>query len=241
MAQFKCPKCGQMLENGTPQCPNCNAKFNWNTTNAAPQQPMQQQAQYQPYQQPQQAQFQQPAQYQQPQQPAKKKIKWWMIVIAVILVAALFKGCSGDDSTGGTDNTSNSSASAQKSNNEMQDKGTLGNYEVEILSAKLSKDYEGKDVVIIEYNFTNNGDDAMSFSVALIDKVFQDGIELEHSYFIDNNDYDAGNTSKEIKKGKSITVQSAFVLNDTTTPIEVEVSEFISLSSKKVIKTFDIA
>lgn len=252
MAQFQCPKCGKILEKGIPQCPNCGAGFNWSNNPNFPKAPaVPQQAQQQPQTQ---QQYQQQPQYQQPRQPqyqqqvqvnvVQKKSRIGLIITGVILILLLSCCTSMCSSIGDSENNGNNSvtnnSSTQKNNNTYQDKGTLGDYEIEILSAKVTKDWEGKDAVIVEYKFTNNSDEAQSFMVAISDKVFQDGIELE-SAVVTDKDYNVDNQVKEIKPGKSLNVQAAFLLNDTTTPIEVEVSELISFSDKKVVKTFDIA
>ena len=72
------------------------------------------------------------------------------------------------------------------------------------------------------------------------DKAFQDGIELESAIIMDSKTYDSDEKMKDIKPGKTIKVQSAFVLNDKKNPVEIEVSELISFSDKKVVKTFEL-
>ena len=49
------------------------------------------------------------------------------------------------------------------------------------------------------------------------------------------------NETKEIKKGATLDVEVAYVLNDTTTDLEVEVKELISFNDSVVKKTFSIA
>ena len=46
---------------------------------------------------------------------------------------------------------------------------------------------------------------------------------------------------KEIKKGATLEVECAYELNDTTTDIEVEVTETFSFDDEIVTKTFSIA
>ena len=46
---------------------------------------------------------------------------------------------------------------------------------------------------------------------------------------------------KDIKKGASLEVEVAYELNDSTTDVEVEVSELFSFSDKVIKKTFTIA
>ena len=45
---------------------------------------------------------------------------------------------------------------------------------------------------------------------------------------------------KEIKKGATLSVEVAYTLNDTATPVEIEVSEMFSLNDNKITKTFTI-
>lgn len=76
---------------------------------------------------------------------------------------------------------------------------------------------------------------------ALNCNVYQNGIGLNECYVVSESaNYSSANQSKEIKKGSSIIVEEAYILNDTTTDIEVEVSELISLSNKKITKKFSI-
>ena len=48
----------------------------------------------------------------------------------------------------------------------------------------------------------------------------------------DSANYSADNQNKEIKKGASLEVEVAYVLNDTTRDLEVEISELFSYSDK---------
>ena len=168
------------------------------------------------------------------------KIKRCLSLIAVcalILIFGLFAlGSTSDDK----DNT----AVTQKSGNVDTEEAnnSLGDFSVEIKSCRLAKDYEGKDVVIVTYAFTNvNDNDPTSFDIAIEDNVYQEGVGLNRSYIIDDSyNYNSDNSTKEIKKGASIDVEVAYELNDTSTPIEVEVQEWLSLNDKVISKKFEI-
>ena len=55
----------------------------------------------------------------------------------------------------------------------------------------------------------------------------------------DDGNYDSNNNqSKEIKPGVTIDVMVAYKLNDTTSPVEVEVGQFLSFDNTKITKTF---
>ena len=113
---------------------------------------------------------------------------------------------------------------------------------VDIKSSRLAKDYEGKDIIIVKYAFTNNEDEDKNFSLAFDDKAFQNGVGLNKCYVADDSaNYSGDNQTKDIKKGATLEVEVAYVLNDSTTDVEVEVSALFSFSDSKVTKTFSIA
>jgi hypothetical protein len=159
-------------------------------------------------------------------------MKKYLCGLLALLVALTFCACSADGNE--DQGTGTASGSTADSN--------LGDYQVEILGCRLAKTYDDKAAVIVKYKFTNNSDEAANFMFAFDETVYQDGIGLNQSYFMDDSaNYDSGNQTKDIKTGASIEVEVAYELNDTTTDIEVEVEELISFSDKKITKTFKIA
>ena len=163
-----------------------------------------------------------------------KKISW---LIAALMLCAFFVFALG---SGEKETVDQGEGQADKS---AAESGELGDYSVTIDSCRLAKDYSGKDVVIVKYTFTNVGnDDATSFTFAFNDQAFQGGVGLNNAYVFDESaNYSSDNQMKEIKKGASIEVEVAYELNDTTTDVEIEVEELISLNDKVVKKTFKIA
>ena len=158
--------------------------------------------------------------------------------IVCIILLALFAIilCSCLDS-GNTQNQGNDDALVNDSSDY-----NLGDYNVTIESCRLATDYEGEPIVIVQYKFENHGDDPACFSWSLEHGAFQDGIGLNECYFADDSvNYSSDNQTKEIKKGASLSVEVAYKLNDTTTDVEIEVSELVSFNDKKVTKVFAIA
>ncbi len=159
---------------------------------------------------------------------AKKPLykKWWFWTIIAVVAIALVAGISG----GGNDDQGDGTAEPN-----------LGDYIIEIKSSRLAEDWEGKPVIIVKYRFTNNSDEDAAFFTTFEDNVFQNGVGLNECYFVSESDaYSSDNSTKELKPNASIDVEVAYYLNDTATPIDVEVSELFSFSDKKVTKTFNI-
>ena len=116
----------------------------------------------------------------------------------------------------------------------------IGDYVVKFNGFSLSKDRDGNDAIIINYDFTNNSSDPAAALWALDLTSFQGGVALEPAYSVEGCNSDPYYTT-EVKDGATISLQSAFLLRDLSTPVEVEASELISYSDKKVVAKFDIA
>lgn len=165
-----------------------------------------------------------------------KKLLPVLLSLLVVFSFACFALGSGEDDSKKTTQAKGEAETTVEENKK------LGDYAVEILSCRLAKDFEGKDVLIVKYKFTNNSDKAANFMFAFKDSVFQDGIGLNESYVLDDSaKYSADNQQKDIKPGSSLDVECAYELNDTKTDVEVEVKELVSLSDKTISKTFSIA
>lgn len=165
-----------------------------------------------------------------------KKVLSLFLVLVVLLSFAMFAlGSSSEE-----EKVDQGSGSATQ---QQEDDSNLGDYNVEIKSCRLAKDYEGKDVVIVTYVFANvKADEAASFYVTFEDTVYQNGVGLNEAYVLaDDANYSEDNQTKEIKKGASIEVEVAYELNDTETDIEVEVEELFSFEDKVLTKTFSIS
>ena len=153
-----------------------------------------------------------------------------LLAVLVICMFAFFALGSGESTT------------TDQGSGKAEEKGNLGDYTVEIKSCRLAKDYQGKDVVIVNYGYTNNAENSKSFAGTFDDQVYQNGVGLNKAYMLaDSAKYSADNQMKEIKKGATLDVEVAYELNDSTTDIEVEVKELFSLDDSIVKKTFSIA
>ena len=160
-----------------------------------------------------------------------KKVFSTILVVAILCVFGLLAMASGETKTTEDNKATDTTATVEpeskteKSDEKMDTKGNLGDYMVEIIGSRMAKDYEGKPVIIVKYAFTNNNSEAKCFSYTIDDKAFQDGIGLNSAFLIDESyDYESDNAIKEIKQGSTIELEKAYILNDTTTAVEIECS-----------------
>lgn len=147
-------------------------------------------------------------------------------IIMTVAGGALFGTTVNDIIEGGTVN-----AEA-----EIVSDNTLGDYGCVVKGAQLTKDWEGKDAVMITYEFTNNASEPISFDIALDAAAFQNGIGLETAVLDDETDI----IDAEIKSGVTKEVKKAYVLNDTTTPVEIEITEWLSFTNEKIVTTVEL-
>ena len=165
-----------------------------------------------------------------------KRILSIVAVIALLLAYGLFAMASG----------SSEDADNQGSDSATTDSGKDSNiyyYNVVIKSCRLAKDYSGNPIAIVTYTFTNNAEDATCFMYAFNDAVYQNGVGLNKCYLAsDSANYSSENQTKQIKTGATLDVEVAYVLNDETTDLEVEVKRLINFFDKDemVTKTFKI-
>ena len=173
-----------------------------------------------------------------PAKPKKKKTGLIIGIVAVIAVIAIIGSIGGggdkktDTSSSGDTSASSSAAVA------TTEKKADAKFVVKLGETKVIKDYEGKPTLLVNYSFTNNSDKKQSFMVAIKDAAFQDGIGLNDAITM-GNEYDSELQMKEIMPGKTLNVQAAYVLDDTTTPVEIQISELISFNDE-LIDTFTV-
>lgn len=162
------------------------------------------------------------------------------VIINIILTIILYAAMGGALLSGLSDETAVDSSYTESYDELAAESGadagntsdnTVGDYTCVVKGAEVCKDWEDKDAVLITYEFTNNSDSAISFDVALDARAYQDGIGLETAILDDDTDI----LDVDIKPGVTKEVKKAYVLRDTSTEIEIEISELISFSDDKII------
>lgn len=149
-------------------------------------------------------------------------------VCALTMVAAL-SACTLETTDSESSKIESSAAESKEESAESSDESSeketeAAEFVFAINSTSLGKDYEDKDVLIIKYDFTNNSDEATSFTFACQDTVFQDGIECD-STVIGCDDIDSQEQLNDIQPGKTYTVTIGYHISDTSKPVDVVVTD----------------
>ena len=176
-----------------------------------------------------------------------------LAMAAAMCSAALLAGC-GEETTTSTPSapasSSASSAAPAESSSTVESKtepsaetgkGDIGKYNVEVLGVKVVKNSDNEDVAIINVNFTNvSNDEAANYGTSIVTEVYQDGVQLQTTA-ANRDQYDFDSYYTNVKKGASVKVDYCIKLSNTTSPIEVELSEAFTVNSnQKVTKTLEL-
>ena len=154
------------------------------------------------------------------------KQKWIAGLLAVSMMAAM-AGCAEttDSSSSQAEETSAAESSAAESSTaeetEAEDITEAAaeetEFQVELLGTSVSQDYEGKPVLVVEYNFTNNSDEAQSFIFAC-------------------DDIDSQQQMNEIQPGTTYALKIGYHLQDTTSPVDIEVTSLDFINEDTLLK-----
>lgn len=170
-----------------------------------------------------------------------KKNKKVLIGLMVAGVSVMAVACGDSSSTTDTKKeTKEKAPTEQVKKNEAKtptDNGDLGKYHVAIQDFTLAQDYNGADVGIVQYEFINNSDKNAMFMIATQAKVFQNGIALESAVMTEDgyNDH-----STDIQPGATIVVKVPYKLQDTSTPVSVEVKQSFGIGKDILKKEFTL-
>ncbi|MBR2422580.1 MAG: DUF5067 domain-containing protein [Oscillospiraceae bacterium] len=111
----------------------------------------------------------------------------------------------------------------------------VGAFDVSVVSYRVSKDYDGSSVLILELGVTNNGPNSESFDLSAEINAFQNGIELSTAYMVDG--VDSHTKRALLRPGAGVAVYYCFTLSDES-PVDFELSELISFDD--TVHTFTV-
>ena len=113
----------------------------------------------------------------------------------------------------------------------------LGDYELLYKGACIMEDSDGSDAIVLTLDFTNNGKENASYLWSVDETLMQNGVELEAATVF--ADYDTFETVIEgqftdVAPGATVEVRTAYLLQDTTSPVEATFEQFFGKKSGKV-------
>lgn len=110
----------------------------------------------------------------------------------------------------------------------------IDRYSVSINSYNIAEDYEGKKTLILNMGYTNNSSADSPFYVAIDVAAFQNGIELEQAIITDDSVMDDSNNYLNVLPGAGLGVSRAFVLDNETATVDIEITPMFSFGDEKI-------
>lgn len=150
----------------------------------------------------------------------KKKKKLYIgLVIAFILAIVLAYGNRSADTT----QINNSNATKQVTTTEQNtDTVTYDNTTLKYLKHEVMTDNNGREVVVVYFDFANNSKDNTAFAYNYDVTCFQNGKELDYPLVsFDIGEYN--NIARELQTGVNITVARIYILEDKSN-VDLEVT-----------------
>ena len=119
---------------------------------------------------------------------------------------------------------------------------SLGDYELLYKGACIMEDSDGNDAIVLTLDFTNNGKENASYLWSVNETLMQNGTELEVATVF--QDYDSFETVidsqfTDIAPGTTLEVRTAYLLHDTTSPVEATFEQIFGTKNGKI--TIDTA
>lgn len=133
--------------------------------------------------------------------------------------------------TGQAENQTNTDVPATEQPKQTN-KGTVsGKYDVEIVSAKVATDYQGKPAIIVTYNFTNKSDANAAFLTSVGANAFQNSVQCAVATTMPDV-MDAQPSLAQVQPGGTLKLECAYSLQDTTNPVTVQVGPLVNVTGE---------
>ena len=123
---------------------------------------------------------------------------------------------------------------------DVEAKVSESEFDVSVDNVTITDDGEGHNVIVIDYTFTNNSDEATSFGSAVEANLFQDGVALSSGYLnykhplADEEGFEKAYT--DVKSGGSVKIRSVYQLTSSSN-VEIQLIDRISFDNAEILNT----
>jgi len=137
-----------------------------------------------------------------------------------------------------TEKTEDKETDSNEPSDESTEEFEYGDCKVKYLRHEIVENDVGETVLVVYYDFTNNGEDSQCFDYLVSGKAFQNGVEVESSYWHANEE--SKNSEKEIQKGTTLTVADSYVLGESREKVTIEFRPF-NVWSDKLLMSLELS
>ena len=148
------------------------------------------------------------------------------IMACGLTIGMMLTGCASSEAPEETKEEVKEEAKEEMST--MVDEINLDNEEgtLKYTGFELSTDYDGRNAIIVYYDYTNKMDESSMSQMTFYTQAFQNGVECETTWtaFVGDNEA-IDNNSKEVQKGTTLNIGFMYVLDDLENPVTIKVSD----------------
>lgn len=122
---------------------------------------------------------------------------------------------------------------------DVETKVSESEFDVSVDNVTVTDDGDGNNILVIDYTFTNDSDEATSFGSAVEEELFQDGVALQSGHIpYDHPMYgeiDSSNSYTDIKSGASIQVRQVYNLTSDSN-VEIKLTDRQSFDKAVILE-----
>lgn len=89
---------------------------------------------------------------------------------------------------------------------------------------ELIEDFDGNPAIRIYFDYTNKKDEASSAQMTFYPQTFQNGVECDMGFVMDENEADS-NTAKDIQKDTTLNIAFVYTLQDDSNNVTLKVTD----------------
>lgn len=145
-----------------------------------------------------------------------------IIILALLFIPIFAKGCS--------DGYNEEKNRSERSSEEEQKTS------VTMTGHHLTKNSAGDSILVVDYDFYNGEDEPKNFTWTVNDKCFQNGVECQEEYFLD--EVDTSKQTADIQPGITLNLSVAYKLSGTS-DVNIVVTKLIG-DDEFINETFSI-
>jgi hypothetical protein len=176
--------------------------------------------------------------------PFYKRLWFWVIVVLAVAIIGIVatNGNKTPAASPSISSDANSSATPGPESEEAEPNEaapTTINFQTDAgsivyIKHEVTEDYEGNPALVVYFDYTNlDPDEAHSAAIAWRIEAFQNGVSQESTILGGSGLEGLGDEWTDIKEGATVQFTKVYSLQDTTSDVELEVSEFLSFSDDK--------
>lgn len=104
---------------------------------------------------------------------------------------------------------------------------TIGDHTAVFKGYRLTKDDEGRDAMVLTYDYTNGGEEEQSFAWAFFYEATQDGESLPSPWYEENGEQMVENYEEKVQPGETLEVKIAIGLVNTSDEVTIVFSDLM--------------